>query len=130
MFSSSGIIQYSENLSDPTSLRLLTDPDLSNYYRSLIPKWLRQAKPGYAPHISVVRKEIPADLSAWGKYEGEVVEFKYSNIIHTDGKYFWLNCFSYRLEEIRSDLGLPLWGSNHLVYYNQTWHITIGLIIR
>ena len=126
MFTSSGIIQYSKDLSNPTPLRLLTDPGLSDYYRSFIPKWLRHVKPGYAPHISIVRKEIPIDLSTWGKHEGETVEFKYSNYIHTDGKYFWLNVFSYRLEEIRSGLGLPLWGSNHLVYYNQTWHITIG----
>jgi hypothetical protein len=127
MMRSSGILQYS-NIDSPTSLRLVTDPDLSTYYRKFLPKYISVVKPGYAPHISIVRKEIPIDKSVWGKYDGEEIEFFYKNIVHTDNKWFWLNCFSYRLEEIRSELGLPLWGTDHLVWFNHTWHITIGFI--
>ena len=125
MFKSVGVLKYS-GIENPDRLVLEVDRDLYLLYRALMPNWIKLNGQRYSPHISVVRKIIPPNLEFWGKHEDEVVEFEYSNYIHTDGRYYWINAFSYRLEEIRSELGLELYGSNHLVHYNQTWHITIG----
>lgn len=62
----------------------------------------------YEPHITVVRtgKDIVKNKEFWGKYEGELITFKYSPIVDCDDKRFWLNVYSVRLEEIRLELGL------------------------
>jgi hypothetical protein len=101
-----GVLKYTP---EPNNLRVLIDPGLADFYRSLIPKWIRVNRPMYPPHISVVRKEpVIPNTDAWGKYDGEEVTFVYSNIIHSGKLYFWLNVFSKRLEEIRVELGLPV----------------------
>lgn len=107
-FSSTGVLNYGEQNSSP-KLIVLVDPEITRYYRSLIPKWIcpRLNQQMYAPHISVVRKELPPRMDLWGKYEGELIKFEYSNIIHQGGMYYWLNCYSQQLIEIRLELGLP-----------------------
>jgi hypothetical protein len=62
----------------------------------------------YDPHITLVRNEIPELLENWDKYSGKEISFLYSNLIHNDEKYWWLNCFSKKLERIRLELGLPV----------------------
>src|SRR4051812_11826880 len=71
MFQSTGILRYSQD-GDTYRLVVEVDPELSRYYRSMIPKCVETNKPRWAPHITVVRpeKEVPLDLTAWGKYEG------------------------------------------------------------
>lgn len=112
-----------------TNLVLDIDPDIAKYYRKLIPKsiWLRPQK--YDPHISVVRKEkTQPKMEFWRKYEGEKIEFIYSNVIRNSDQYYWLDVWSKRLEEIRTELGLindslfikPLEG------FTKTFHITLG----
>ena len=86
------------------------DQEIADYYRALIPKWLNPQRPRWRAHVTVVRqeKEMPTLLEAWGRYEGERVEFLYDATIKMDKIYFWINVFCVRLEEIRLELGLPV----------------------
>lgn len=85
------------------------DQQIADYYRSLIPKWKNVSRGRWPAHITVVRitRDTPSNLDAWGKYEGESVEFLYSGEIHHDSTYFWINVWSKHLEDIRHELGLP-----------------------
>ena len=101
-----GVLKYTEK---PGNLRVIVDPGLADYYRSLIPKSSVANKPMYPPHISVIRKEpTPILTDCWGKYDGQEVEFEYSTEIHSGKVYYWLNAFCLKLEEIRTELGLPV----------------------
>jgi hypothetical protein len=107
---STGVLRYTP---DPNNLRVVVDPGIADFYRSLIPKWITVNRQMYPPHISVIRKEISPIwtyemIRYWGKYDGQEVSFRYSNIIHSGKMYYWLNAFSTRLEEIRVELGLPV----------------------
>ncbi|HEX8914091.1 MAG TPA: hypothetical protein VF796_17210 [Humisphaera sp.] len=93
-------------LEHPYTLRVLIDPEIRRYYRTLIPKYVQSRVPMYDPHISVVRHETPPNLGAWGRHEGESVAFEYDPTVHFGTVYAWLDCFSARLEEIRVELGL------------------------
>ena len=135
LFYSSGILSYHKSeKSGGLKLILEVDQGIANYYRKLIPKTYPKINPQmYAAHISVVRHENP-NLEFWGKYEGELVEFVYSNIIKNGEIYFWLDCYSLRLEEIRKELGLPFepLHPSHEFYkfvpepYSRTFHCTLG----
>lgn len=105
MFTSVGKLIYSEN---PYKLIVEIDPEISNYYRSLVPKYIHLNRQKYAPHISVVRKETPRDLSSWNKYANQEIEFEYEGVIYNDEAYYWLNVRSWDLEMIRRELGLNL----------------------
>jgi len=100
---SHGILHYGDR-----KLIVSVDPQLALFYRSLIPKYKNVAGQRYAPHISVVRNEVPPNMNLWGKYEGERILFLYDPIIQNDTLYYWLNVFSVRLEVIRVELGLPV----------------------
>jgi hypothetical protein len=104
MFSSMGTLQYVEN---PFKVIVEVDPDLVRYYRSFIPKSVIFNIPLYSPHISVVRNEVIPNPQFWGKYEGEIITFDYEGEIGSSLNYYWLNVFSQRLEDIRTELGLP-----------------------
>lgn len=104
MFKSAGKLQYSEN---PYKLIVEVDSELADYYRSFIPGSVGLNKPMYAPHISVVRNEIPLNLFAWNKYKERIIFFKYEGEIYNDELYYWLNAYSEDLERIRFELGLP-----------------------
>jgi hypothetical protein len=104
------------------------DPGITSFYRSLIPKYITLNPQRHNPHISVVRHEHSINMEYWGKYEGEQVEFEYSNYIHNGTVYWWLNAFSARLEAIRVELGLYV----HDKYtkppdgYLKCFHITLA----
>ncbi len=108
MFCSTGFLRYSGNW----SLRLEADQQISNYYRSLIPKFKNSNGLRYPAHITIVREkngleyDKPTDMSNWGKYEGEKVLFFYDGAIMEGEVYYWINTFSKRFEEIRTELGL------------------------
>lgn len=70
----------------------------------------------YAPHITVVRKEVPPKMDVFGKHEGELVFFEYDTEIHHDETYYWLNAYSKRLEDIREELGFPETARRTLVF--------------
>lgn len=103
MFKSVGTLRY---FNDPHKLIVEIDPEISNYYQILIPKYVDYNKQKYAPHISVIRKEVIPNLHLWGKYEGQDFEFEYDNFIYMSRNYLWLNVFSEELEAIRFELGL------------------------
>lgn len=120
---SNGILRY-----HPNKLIVEVDQGINDYYRKLIPKWIKTNKQMYAAHISVVRKEIPPNMQYWGKYDGDEVEFYYENIIRFGTVYCWLNVFSTRLEEIRLELGLPVSSMYTLPPegFAKCFHTTIG----
>lgn len=101
-----GTLRYTE------LYRLIVEVDqgISDFYRSLIPKYYPVNKPMYPAHVTVVRKEkeVPTVLDAWGKYEGQKIEFLYSPTIHCGKIYYWLCIYCKQLEDIRLELGLPV----------------------
>lgn len=104
----SGVLRYSMT----GGYRLIVDIpcDLGNYYRALAPKYLHLRRPMYPTHITVVRpeKDVPKNLAAWGKYEGETVKFLYEARVTHGKQYYWLRVLSKLLEDIRTELGLGL----------------------
>lgn len=128
MFEINGKIHYD----DTEGFRIILEicQDLSEYYRSLIPSYYRAVKPRYPAHVTVVRpeKEIPPKIRYWGDYEGEEVAVIYDPYILNGNGYYWLNCWSKRLEEIREELGLPNTSKYSLrpPGFNKTFHTTIG----
>lgn len=108
MFASSGQLRYVRGPAGGYKLTVEVDQGIVNYYRSMMPKWIDTNSQMYAAHISVVRKEVPPLTDAWGRYEGELVEFFYQHTVYRGEVYFWLNVFSTRLEDIRVELGLPI----------------------
>lgn len=128
MYLGKGKIHYDDE--DGFRITLGLNQDISDYYRSLIPLYYRAIKPGWPAHITVVRpkKEIPPLIRYWGDYEGEEVEFIYDSYILEGNGYYWLNCWSKRLEIIREELGLPNISKYHLMppEFKKTFHTTIG----
>ena len=121
-FKSQGILKYGTN-----KLIVEIDPEITRFYRSLVPKYIQFNLPKYPPHISVVRKEVPNPTN-WKKYEGQIAEFYYLPQIHQSQNYLWLNAFSLQLESIRLELDLVV-NSPYFTPppgFNKTFHITIG----
>lgn len=125
MFSSKGVLRYSE---DPYKLIVEVDQAIADYYRSLLPKYKKPNPQKYKAHISVVRKEIPVNLEAWGIHEGEEVEFFYDPGVKFGTVYCWLNVWCKRLEEVRRELGLPVNSPYTLPPegFEKCFHCTIG----
>ena len=107
LYPSIGTFQYSCHDGNYKAI-VRADQSISDYYRALIPKYYYVAPQMYPAHISVVRKEVPPNKDAWGKRTGERIEFFYSPMIQHGEVYWWLNVFCKRLEEIRTELGLPV----------------------
>ncbi len=98
-------MRYFEN---PYKAVVFVDEGIYHYYRALIPHTQKpQNGQRHPPHISVVRKQIPTNLAAWGKYEGQPISFQYENIIRFGSVYCWLNVYSKELEDILVELGIP-----------------------
>lgn len=131
LFKSKGILKYGGN----HSLRLLADQQLADFYRHLIPKGLGVQRGRWPAHITVVREtdeeyDKPTDFTAWMRHEDEEIEFHYESIVRRGEIYFWLNIFCVRLEEIRSELGLPI-TSRYTVPpegFTKCFHMTLGNI--
>lgn len=114
MFKSSGILRYTHQ---NFNLVLDCDPDLGKYYRHIAArKWLIR-RPAWKEHITIIRGPYELsgtpDKNLWGKYEGNLIKFKYEPFIETkepeEGclRYFWLSVFCPKLMDIREELGLP-----------------------
>ncbi len=128
LYTSCGSLRYRKK-NNVYNLILEIDQDIVKFYRSLMPKYITNPQM-YPAHISVIRNEIPPVIKHWGKHEGEIVNFQYSPIIHYSKIYYWLNCFSKRLEEIRTELGLSI-DSEYTRppdSYIKCFHTTIGNI--
>lgn len=128
MIKSIGTLRYSHSKEYGWRLVLDIDPGISMFYRSLIPKWYSINSQAAKPHITIIRRQRPNRTEPWGRYEGEKIEFQYDPYIHTDGKtYWWLNCYSARLEEIAEELGMELVNYIEPVKgYKKVWHTTIA----
>jgi hypothetical protein len=128
MLTHKGQIHYDDN--DGHRITLVINGDFLNYYFVLIPSYLRPFKPRWPAHITVVRPEIdvPPKIRYWGDYEGEEVEFIYDTYILEGNGYYWINAWSKRLEEIRTELGLHNTSQYSLrpSGYDKTFHVTIG----
>jgi len=116
MFLGKGKIHYDDN--EGFRITAQVSQEISNYYRSLIPPSRNAIKPRWSSHITVVRPEIeiPPLIRYWNDYEVEEVEFFYDSYIMEGNGYFWLNCWSKRLEKIREELGLPNISKYHLIH--------------
>lgn len=124
MFKSSGMLKY---FNDPYKLILEVDQGISDFYRKLIPKYIKLNKQLYGAHISIVRKEIPSNINKWKKYQNRIIEFEYENIIYNDETYYWLNAYSSNLEYIRKELGLQTTSEiTRSPDGKHKFHITIG----
>lgn len=130
LYKSKGTLRYSHAGDAGFKLILEIDPGIAYFYRSMIPKYIKLNPQRYAPHISVVRHEHDLNMKYWGLYEGQEIEFEYSNYIHNGQIYWWINAFSIPLEEIRTELGLYV----HDKYtqppdgFAKCFHITLGNI--
>ena len=103
LYQSTGVLRYY-----PNKLIVEIDQGISDLYRKLIPKWIKTNCQMYPAHISVVRKETPPNMQYWDKYEGVEIDFWYENIIRFSETYFLLNVFCNKLEDIITDLGIPV----------------------
>lgn len=115
MYSITGTLHYYH-----TTCNLLFGRDLADYYRALLPKAWYVKPPRTESHISVVRPFESPNMDFWKKYEQEKIAINYWLPVNTDGIYFWLDCSSPRLVEIRRELRLV----DHLA--NNCFHCTIG----
>lgn len=104
MFTSTGTLVAS--VGQGFKLIVEVDPEISNYYRSLIPEYHRVNRQRYAPHISVIRDESILYSEEWNSLQGRLVTFWYGGVIHNDETYFWLEANSWELQDIRVKLGL------------------------
>lgn len=128
LYTSRGPLRYSTDNNGLCKLNVSVDPGIVSLYLALLPKYVKLNKQMYPPHISVVRRETPPNMEFWGRYEGEEVEFTYTNHVYNGTVYWWLNAFSKRLEDIRVELGLPV--SSEYTRPPDGWtkcfHITLG----
>lgn len=126
MFQSNGILNYGPGL----RAILIIDQGISDFYRSLIPKYYNAKPQKYRAHITVVRnyKETPTKLEFWEKYQGKTISFLYYNNIQTDGTYFWLNVQSEEIGNIREELGLPRFRDDRKFggFLHNEYHVTIA----
>jgi len=131
LYRSVGTLHYTiDHTLDPHPHKLIVkvDQELSDYYRALIPKYYKVRRQLYPAHVSTVRKENVPNLAAWGKHEGRALSFEYDGYIHNDERYWWLNTFSIELEQIRTELGLPISSKYTLPPsgFTKCFHMTIG----
>lgn len=106
-------------------ITLTVDPEIVNYYFSLIPKCKYANKQKHKPHITVVRshRENIKNFEFWSKYTNEVIDFYYCGKIEFSSPYFYINVDSKRLCEIREELGLTPYR-----FSDSKFHITIANI--
>ena len=125
LYESLGILKYIEKPLLKVILEL--DQEIVNYYRNLISKHLYVKRQYYNAHISVIRNQIPLNMYNWNKYNGENIKFYYSNVINNDDIYYWINAYSIRLEDIRTELGLDninIFDGEMHFGFNKRFHIT------
>lgn len=85
-------------------------PELGRLYRKLFYESVYRTRkiqqPLYGPHITVIRREEPANKDLWFKYDGQSIEFDYSPMAECNRYYHWLPVKCPGLNEIRTELGL------------------------
>jgi len=123
---SNAIVQYGPKL----KAIAIIDQSISNYYRTLIPKYKNVKAQAYQAHITIVRlnKETPLNMEFWGKYQNKNIVFEYSPIIQNDDIYYWLDAYSLDISKIRIELGLPEYRDDTKFggIKRNSYHITIA----
>lgn len=115
---SSGWVQY-----DGNTCRLIIDPNIVKYYRTLFPKTINLNGSKFSPHITIVREwERPNNnfVNKW--YDGYYFDFEYSSSINFDGTYFYLQCISKYIKMMREEFDLIPYRKD------KCFHITLGHI--
>lgn len=108
-------------------LNVEVDPEIVRLARSFVPKTVKLNRTRFAPHITVVRNEIPKNISGWRSLEGVFVGFEYDPCVLNDDTYYWLRVWSPTLTKIRIELGLPAsseWTRAPDGF--ESYHLTIG----
>lgn len=111
---SHGILRYSPQLlgiQEKYWLVLDCDHQLGKYYRTLYKLFHHNCRqlstPSWKEHITIIRNETPiSNPHKWEAYNNQIVPFLYSNIMHHNDEYCWLNIHSPQLLNIRNELGL------------------------
>lgn len=106
----------------PRSIVANIDKELVRYYRCLVPKYYYIQSPKYHPHVTLVRS---GELELITKKFSGTVDIYYSPVIYYKEPYFWLNCWSEEIGNIREELGLKRYRFED---ENPSYHITIGNI--
>lgn len=124
MFQSSGTLNYDYSW----KINLKADDDIAKLYRSLVPPSQICRPQRYPAHLTVTRLVIPPHAKLfWMKYEGMTFSFDYDPYIRYNGVYWWLNCQSQQLRDIREELGLSSTsGMFRPPTEEDCFHMTIG----
>jgi hypothetical protein len=76
---------------------------------------------------------VPPKLEQWGEYDQEPAEFWYDGNIEHCEKYYWMDAYCRKAEEIREALGLEIYNSPKTpakltaeLGIRQRFHITLG----
>lgn len=118
-----GVLTY--HSADKVALEFRT-MDLSGYYRRLIPKYHNVQGSRYADHVSIVRKErVQRNM---GVQAGRRIAVQYDSTVQTDrdARYWWLDCWSDDLCNLRVLWGLPPFRYKAKGVIGDRFHITIG----
>ena len=107
-----GLIKYRD-----TSCIALIDQGIVDYYRAVIPKYKRAKPQKYPAHVTVFRK--------WEKFipgyrNEEIISIQYISYIYESDIYYYLNCWSDDIADIRENSGLQRYRVNNC------YHITIA----
>lgn len=77
-------------------------------------------RPAWGSHISIVRGEMPVNIDAWKKYDGQVISLEYDPDIRSNGKHWWLKVECEQMLDIREELGL-------VRKHPLSLHLTLGM---
>lgn len=114
--SSYGYITYRD-----TSCILLIQQEIVDYYYSLIPKYFDTNRQKYPAHITIIRKFEKPTIRL---VTSNIIRFEYDGKIHYKHPYFFMNCWSDDIGDLREDCGLPRYRFADTANY----HFTIGNI--
>lgn len=107
----------------PTKIVGLIDEGICDTYYSLIPAYFIARRPKHNHKITIVRSP-PIETFNFDDsivLDGKTFSFEYDSFINQRGLYFYLDCWSKDIQEIRKSLGLPIYRNGYTSY-----HITIG----
>lgn len=120
MLSALGIISTSGKGQKPGWYYLSIDDDFSRYYAwffRLCGGWDLPLNGCHMTFIAGEKEET--GIIPEMPYLGEEVQFFFEPQIKTDGRSFWVDSTSPRLDEIRSSMGLPIkWRGYHVTLGN------------
>lgn len=94
-----------------------------------MPKYVRMQPQKYGAHITVTRPEYETpNTERWGEFHKQEIEFYYKPIVYFGEVYFWIDCYSKKLEMVRDSLNLYIDDKFDIPQkpFRKTFHLTIG----